>query len=162
MREDTRVRLLNPFAGIDRRALRGAWSGEAYAAPAGSPISGTGFARGIGFYKLFWVFFFTGFMGLLLETVWGVLTHGRVENRSGLIVGIVNPIYGMGGLLMTLFFSGLHRRRDLHIFAWNVLIGGISEYLFSVGAVNEVDAVLDRWYPDEAMKEVYPNLKFVR
>lgn len=98
-----------------------------------SVTSSSGFAEGFGFYRLFWVFFTASFVGVVLELVWCVATRGRFENRSGVIYGMFNPVYGVGGLIMTLFFIRRQERRDLHVFIENVLIGGSFEYLCSLG-----------------------------
>jgi uncharacterized membrane protein len=95
--------------------------------------SSSGFAEGFGFYRLFWVFFTASFIGVVLELIWCVATRGRFENRSGVIYGMFNPVYGVGGLIMTLFFIRRQERRDLHVFIENVLIGGCFEYVCSLG-----------------------------
>lgn len=43
------------------------------------------FARGINFYKLFWIFFLTAFIGCAVETVFMYFNWGQIQNRSGLV-----------------------------------------------------------------------------
>ena len=53
------------------------------------------FATGIGFYKLFWVFFIGCFVGVVIEVLFCIfVTEHRYESRQGLIYGPFNPVYG--------------------------------------------------------------------
>lgn len=90
------------------------------------------FAEGLNFYKLFWVFFIGCFLGVVLETLWCVVTRGHYESRTGLIYGPFNLVYGFGAFLMTVVLIRLSGQRDLWIFLSGALIGGIYEYLCSV------------------------------
>lgn len=92
----------------------------------------TGFAPGFSFYKLFWVYFIASFVGVILEMIWCVLTRGHIESRTGLIYGMLNPVYGFGGLVMTVILSRREKSRDLRIFVGSMLIGGVFEYLCSL------------------------------
>ena len=61
------------------------------------------FATGIGFYKLFWVFFIGCFVGVVIEVLFCIfVTEHRYESRQGLIYGPFNPVYGFGAVAMTL------------------------------------------------------------
>ncbi|MEG1850039.1 MAG: hypothetical protein RR197_05725, partial [Oscillospiraceae bacterium] len=68
---------------------------------------GRSFASGLNLYKLFWVFFIGCFLGVVLETAWFLLTRFQLVNRTGLIYGPFNLIYGFGAVLMTLSLSWL-------------------------------------------------------
>ena len=60
-----------------------------------------GFATGLCFYKLFWIFLVGCVIGCLVEMLWCYLNEGFFESRQGLIYG---P-----------FFPGLRlRRRAFH------------------------------------------------
>lgn len=54
------------------------------------------FAAGFGFYKLFWIFFIGCFLGVVIETIWCLITRGHYESRTGLIYGPLNLVYGFG------------------------------------------------------------------
>lgn len=84
------------------------------------------------YYTLFWVFFIGCIMGVLLETVWCLLTSHRLENRVGLVYGPFNPVYGFGAVLMTVALKWLSEKRDLWIFLGSMVIGGGFEYLCSL------------------------------
>ena len=90
------------------------------------------FASGINYYKLFWVFFIACFLGVVVETLWCLLTRGHYESRTGLIYGPFNPVYGLGAVLMTVSLDWLAKKRDLWIFLGSTLIGGAFEYLCSL------------------------------
>jgi len=83
-------------------------------------------------FEYFWVFFFASFIGVVLETIWCVVTTGRVENRTGLLYGMLNPVYGAGAILMTSFLSRLEKKRDITVFFGCMLIGGAFEYACSL------------------------------
>lgn len=89
------------------------------------------FASGLNFYKLFWVFFIGCFLGVVIETIWCLITRGHFESRTGLIYGPFNLVYGFGALLMTVSLIRLTGQRDLWIFLAGSLIGGVFEYICS-------------------------------
>lgn len=90
------------------------------------------FAERYGFYKVFWIFLVAGFAGVLLESLWCVITKGYFESRTGLVWALFNPVYGLGGVLMAAFFTRREKSRDLRVFVDNVIIGGVFEYCASV------------------------------
>ena len=83
-------------------------------------------------FEYFWVFFFASFIGVVLETIWCVVTTGLVQNRTGLLYGMLNPVYGAGAILMTSFLSRLEKKRDMAVFFGCMLIGGAFEYACSL------------------------------
>lgn len=89
------------------------------------------FANGLNFYKLFWIFFIGCIVGVIVETIWCLVTLHKLESRQGLIYGPFNPVYGFGALLMTLLLYKLQGKRDLWIFLGSMVIGGAFEYLCS-------------------------------
>lgn len=89
------------------------------------------FARGTGFYKLFWVFFLASFLGAVTETLFMLLTRGELQNRSGVLYGPFSLVWGMGAVLFTICFHRLAGRRDLVIFLAGTVLGGAYEYLCS-------------------------------
>ena len=89
------------------------------------------FAHGLNFYKLFWIFFIGCFLGVVIETIWCLVTRGYFESRQGLIYGPFNLVYGIGALAMTLGLNWLSKKRDLWIFAGGFVIGSIFEFICS-------------------------------
>ena len=90
------------------------------------------FASGLNFYKLFWIFFIACFIGVVIETLWCLLTRHRLESRAGVIYGPFNPVYGFGAVLLTLCLHKLSRKRDLWIFLGSMVLGGAFEYICSL------------------------------
>ncbi|HNY20756.1 MAG TPA: putative ABC transporter permease [Treponemataceae bacterium] len=87
-------------------------------------------------FEAFWIFMIASYVGVILETVWCVVTTGHLESRTALLYGMMNPIYGAGALMMTAAFSRYElseKKRDILIFLGSMLIGGAFEYLCSLG-----------------------------
>ena len=89
------------------------------------------FAPGLGFYKIFWVFFLGCIIGVVVETFWCLITKFYIENRSGVIYGPFNPVYGFGAVVLTLGLHWLSQKRDLWIFLGSMVLGGAVEYVCS-------------------------------
>lgn len=89
------------------------------------------FAAGMNFYKLFWIFFIGCFLGVVIETLWCLITRFHYESRVGLIYGPFNLVYGFGTLAMAVSLHWMRRKRDLVILVGGVIIGSIIEYICS-------------------------------
>ncbi|SDN88798.1 putative ABC transporter permease [Acetanaerobacterium elongatum] len=89
------------------------------------------FAYGLCYAKLFWIFMIGCFIGVVLETVLCLVNNHVLQNRSGVIYGPFNPIYGVGAVLMTCLLYPIAQRGDLFIFISSALIGGGFEYFCS-------------------------------
>ena len=88
------------------------------------------FAEGICYSKLFWVFLIGCVGGVLVEMFWCVLTRYPLENRSGLIYGPFNPVYGFGAVLLTVALYKI--KSKTLVFICGAVIGGAFEYLCSL------------------------------
>ncbi|MDL2229602.1 putative ABC transporter permease [Treponema sp. OttesenSCG-928-L16] len=82
-------------------------------------------------YKIFWIFFVSGIIGYVLETLFALITRGVLESRQGVIYGPFNQVYGIGAVLMVLGLKPLARKRDSIIFFGSALIGGAFEWVCS-------------------------------
>lgn len=82
-------------------------------------------------YELFWIFFIGCFLGVVIESIWCILTRGHYESRSGLIYGPFNLVYGLGALLMTIGLTPLQHQKNKTIFFIGFILGTIFEYLCS-------------------------------
>ena len=89
------------------------------------------FAHGLNFYKLFWMFFICCFLGVVIETVFCLVTTGRLMQRTGLVWGPFNLIYGIGAVLLTICLRPLIGKSDRWIFIGGAVLGGAFEYLCS-------------------------------
>jgi uncharacterized membrane protein len=90
------------------------------------------FATGVNFFKLFWVFYIGCFAGVVIETIWCLVTNGVIQSRTALILSPLNPVYGFGALLMTVCFVRFSNRKNGTIFLGCMVIGGLFEYLCSL------------------------------
>lgn len=82
----------------------------------------------LSFYNLFWIFVICSVVGLFGETVVSYFRDGHWESRAGLVIGPFSPIYGMGGVLITV---GLNRLQDRNLFAMFIVaavVGAGFEY----------------------------------
>lgn len=88
------------------------------------------FAEGICYSKLFWVFLIGCFGGVVIEMFWCILTRYPLENRSGLIYGPFNPVYGFGAVLLTVALYKI--KSKTLVFICGTILGGAFEYLCSL------------------------------
>lgn len=89
------------------------------------------FAQGLNFYKLFWIFFIGSFLGVVVETIWCILTRGQYESRVGLLFGPFNLVYGFGALALAIGLYWLRTKRDALILLGGAVIGSGVEYVCS-------------------------------
>ena len=73
-------------------------------------------------YHLVWIFAVCSVLGLVGETVVSYFVDGRWENRAGFLWGPFSPIYGVGGVVMTLALARLSDARGGVLFAGAVAI----------------------------------------
>lgn len=85
--------------------------------------------RAITYRHLFWIFVICSVAGLLVETAVSYPIDGIWKNRAGFVWGPFSPIYGVGGVLMTLGLYHLRNRNPWVIFATGALIGGAFEFI---------------------------------
>jgi uncharacterized membrane protein len=90
------------------------------------------FAKGLNFYKLFWIFYIGCFSGVVVETVWCILTNGYFESRTALILSPLNPVYGFGAVLISVIFIRMIDKKNIYIFLGCMFVGGLFEYLCSL------------------------------
>ncbi len=92
----------------------------------------TGFARGCGFYKLFWLFLIGAFLGDIVETVFCRITMGWWMSRSSVVYGPFSIVWGLGCALLSAFLYRYRDRSDRYIFLYGTVVGGTYEYMCSV------------------------------
>lgn len=89
------------------------------------------FSQGMGFYKLFWIFLVGSVLGVVVETLWCLLSRHYYENRTGLLYGPFSPVYGIGAVALAVGLYPLRGVRDGVIFLAGVIIGSLVEYVCS-------------------------------
>lgn len=84
------------------------------------------------FFKLFWIFYIGCFAGVLVETIWCIVTNGYFEYRTALILEPLNPVYGCGAVVITILLYGLRSRSNIMLYFSSFIIGGLFEALCSI------------------------------
>ena len=92
----------------------------------------TSFAKGLNFYKLFWIFYIGCFAGVVVECVWCIFKNGFFEYRTALILEPLNPVYGVGAVLISLCFVRMTGWKNIYIYIGSFIVGGLFEWLCSV------------------------------
>lgn len=96
----------------------------------GRDLSGKGYIE-LNFFNLFWVFVVSSVIGLGIETVYHFILFGEYQDRAGLLFGPFSPIYGFGGVLLTMLLNRLYDNNVLLVFFASAVIGGAFEYATS-------------------------------
>lgn len=89
------------------------------------------FAQGLNFYKLFWIFLIGCYLGVVIETIWCLMSRGYIESRVSVLYGPFNHVYGFGALAMALGLHWAKAKHSSHIMLGGILIGSIVEYISS-------------------------------
>lgn len=89
------------------------------------------FANGLNFYKLFWIFYIGCFAGVVIESIWCVVTNGYFESRTALILEPLNPVYGLGAVLISICFVRMTGWKNIFIYLGSFVVGGVFEWFCS-------------------------------
>ncbi len=90
------------------------------------------FAHGFNFYKFFWIFMIGCVIGVVVETIYGLIMDGYLQHRQGLIYGPFNPVYGSGAVFLTIALYKLRNKSKILIFLVGAVLGGVFEFSCSV------------------------------
>lgn len=90
------------------------------------------FAYGCGVHKLIWLFFLGALLGDLVETVFCLVTTGRLMSRSSVVYGPFSIVWGAGIAGFTLLLHRYQEKKDMALFFLGTVLGGIYEYICSV------------------------------
>ena len=90
------------------------------------------FALGCSFYKLVSLFFIGAFLGDITETIFCLITTGRLMSRSSVVYGPFSIVWGIGCMLLTAILYRIRGKSDSYIFVAGTLLGGAYEYVCSV------------------------------
>ena len=89
------------------------------------------FANGLNFYKLFWIFYIGCFAGVVIETIWCIVTNGYFESRTALLLEPLNPVYGLGAVLISVCFGKMTSWKNIFIYIGSFVVGGVFEWFCS-------------------------------
>ena len=90
------------------------------------------FAHGLNYFKLFWIFYLGCLFGVIVETVWCIATNGYFEYRTALILEPLNPVYGIGAVLISVLFYKAKGWKNIFIFLLSAIVGGLFEAMCSL------------------------------
>ena len=117
-------------AAADARPEPAGTGARAVAAPDAArperPAQPTRFVA-LSFYNLFWIFVVCSVGGLVVETLVSYPVDGVWKDRAGLVWGPLSPIYGVGGVLVTVALNRLRNARTIVLFAAAAVVGGLFE-----------------------------------
>lgn len=84
-------------------------------------------------YVVLWLFFIYAFAGVVLEILycWAFEFRGVIESRTALLYLPLNPLYGIGGVVITLVLLPVFGN-PLIVFALGALVGSALEYVASL------------------------------
>lgn len=82
--------------------------------------------------ELVWLFMFGAFFGAMIEIVFVFMISGKLMSRSSLLYGQFSVIWGLGCVIMTIAFKRLRGKRDLTLFGFGTIVGGLYEYVCSL------------------------------
>lgn len=122
-----RQRMQRSFPAIDRESII-----ESFRQRSAAKTEKKIFAEGCSFYKLTALFFIGSFLGDIVETLFCLVTTGRLMSRSSVVYGPFSIVWGLGCALLTLFLYRYRGKSDRHIFLAGTLLGGAYEYICSV------------------------------
>lgn len=122
-----RKRMRKSFPSIDKDTII-----ESFRQRLTSKTEDKVFAEGCSFYKLVALFFIGAFLGDIVETLFCLVTMGRLMSRSSVVYGPFSIVWGLGCSLLTLFLYRYRNKKDRHIFVAGTLLGGAYEYICSV------------------------------
>ena len=92
----------------------------------------TVFAEGCSFYKLVSLFFIGAFLGDITETIFCLITAGKLMRRSSVVYGPFSIVWGLGCAFLTAILYRIRNKNDSYIFIAGTLLGGVYEYICSV------------------------------
>lgn len=81
---------------------------------------------------IFWLFIIGSIAGYIFEMIVVLFQKGFIESRQGLIYGPLIPVYGAGIVVYYLILSHVKTNDKIKVFLITALLGGITEYLFSL------------------------------
>ncbi len=84
-------------------------------------------------YLLFWIFVVASIIGLILEDIFHAIVYGGWESRAGLVWGPFSPLYGLAGVVVTVFLNRLYYTHNIIIFLFSMVVGSCLEYFASLG-----------------------------
>ena len=86
---------------------------------------------GISIWRIMAYFIIYSVAGYVIETIFGVMTKGRLESRQSFLYGPFCAIYGLGATILIVSLKKFEGKPNI-IFIGGYIIGSITEYLVSL------------------------------
>lgn len=82
-------------------------------------------------FQVVMIFFVCSILGLVLEELWMLASAGIFQSRVGLVWGPFSPLYGFGGVFLTLvwYWTRKFHAKNWQIFLVSVVVGGLLEQI---------------------------------
>mgnify|MGYP001624730212 FL=1 len=87
-------------------------------------------AKDLQFFQVFWVFMFAAFFGSLIQILFNSVLQRRFVVCSGLVYGWFSVFWGLGAVIVTIFFHKMKESRDFILIILGTFVCGIYQYLF--------------------------------
>ncbi|MGN1326749.1 MAG: putative ABC transporter permease [Clostridia bacterium] len=82
------------------------------------------------FHHYLWYMIIFSLIGVLIETIFGYITTGKLESRKGLILGPLCPVYGCGAVLIIALLDR-YKGHKIKLFVYGTILGAAIEYIIS-------------------------------
>ena len=89
-------------------------------------------AKDLQFFQVFWVFMFAAFFGSLIQILFNSVLQRRFVVCSGLVYGWFSVFWGLGAVIVTIFFHKMKESRDFILIILGTFVCGIYQYLFDM------------------------------
>ena len=86
------------------------------------------FAQGMTIWKLMLLLFIGSLFGVIMEEIWCVIVHGRIESRAGLLYGPFNLLYGVGAVILSALLYNVRNLSKLYSFLGGFVGGSVVEF----------------------------------
>lgn len=85
---------------------------------------------GISIVRIFAYFLIYGFIGFIIESIFGIITKGVLESRTSFINSPICGVYGIGATIMIMALQK-YKDNNAKIFFVGFIVGTITEYIIS-------------------------------
>ena len=83
-------------------------------------------------HQIIWYLVIFSIIGLIIETLFCLITTGVLESRKGLIYGPFCPIYGVGATILIVLLDKF-KNSNIKLFVFGGILGSLIEYIISFG-----------------------------
>ena len=85
----------------------------------------------ISIWRLFAYFIIYSFIGYIIETIFAIITTGKIESRQSFLYGPFCAIYGVGAVIMIVVLH-FFKKNNYRLFLGGFFVGSVIEYIISL------------------------------